>query len=152
MRFSKVATILQGASFLVATSASFTTAHVPMESKVFNCLGRKLMKADFLQGKQVAVSLIAKRKLVGRSSVYMEEEFLNDEKIDTIMYSDRETTMDYLHLLPRSCYTEEVDGYDHNAIHNLLIDNLHRVPDILLKESWTTREGSTATGIGARGP
>ena len=110
------------------------------------------MKADFLQEKQVAVSLIAKRKLVGRSSVDMEEEFLNDRQSKTIMYSDQQTTTYYLYWLNHLWYTENDDVYKHHFMHYLLIDNLHRVSGIMIKERWTIQDQSAAVDSGSRAP
>ncbi|CAD6502549.1 BgTH12-05140 [Blumeria graminis f. sp. triticale] len=152
MYFSKVATILQGASLFVAASASSTTAHISSGSKRFDCLGRIFTLSDYIEEKWEAVNFIISKKLIGRSSHEMEQEYLNDGQTNKIIYSDQGTTMYYLYQLRRLWYTEEDDNFNHNVMHHLLIDNLYRVSGIMLKESWTTREGSRVAGSGARGP
>ncbi|CCU76361.1 CSEP0352 putative effector protein [Blumeria hordei DH14] len=144
MRFSKVAMILQGASLFVVTSASFMTAHVASESKVFNCLGRRFTVADFAEEKNRADRHIAEGNMISKASNIIEEEIRIDGEKNTILYSDAETTRFYYYQLRGHSYVENHNGYDRHVKHSILIDNLYRVSAMIIDEKWIARDGNVA--------
>ncbi|VDB88008.1 Bgt-50398 [Blumeria graminis f. sp. tritici] len=152
MRFSKLAMILQGASFFVATSSSFTTAHVDTKSKSFNCLGRIIKPLDLAKDIRLAYSHIERGYILGRPSGRMEDVILNDGQSNTIFYSDHQTDVYYLCGIRSLSYTDDDNGYYHHVEHYVLIDNLHRISAMRVDERWTVRDGSAVADREAFAP
>ncbi|VDB87953.1 BgtE-20014 [Blumeria graminis f. sp. tritici] len=144
MRFSKFATILQGASLFVATCASFKIAHVSSESKSFNCLGRRFTEADFSDEIDRANRQIAAGNMIRKAANIIEHEIRRDGERNTILYSDGETTDFYLYRLSGHKSVKNENGYAYHIGYSILIDNCYRVSAMMSNEEWVALDENAA--------